>query len=461
MYSGPLAAVTRYCTIPRRLSPLLRLCSSASTSTYSSSPAHSRPVRRLILPSMSAVFSTFDKRGGAAANGDKTYSSSPSTPVDPPSPDEPEAAGASAVTPTSPPPTSMSPLPSNSAGGTSSSFLYSLASKLQGARGELAGRALSAPTARSSVSTTTRSPLLGFDLSKLQQPSLHPSRPLVVLLACGSYSPVTSMHLLLFETAKNYLMHETAALDVVGGIISPVHDNYGKPSLVAAQHRIDMTRAATASSSWIATSAWETLQPGWTTTCSTMAAYSNFLAAASLYPTPPRLVLLCGADLLESTQVPGLWAAEDLEVIFGQYGVAVIERVGLDLERLIAGDERLSRWRQHIWIVPQRVVNNVSSTVVRNMIREGLSIEYLVDAKVRDYIYQHSLFGHDRERERRRQQKPIGRPLLLESEEVVEEEQLNGEGEGDSELRSKRVDRVSDIPVLPAVLEHEQRNSQT
>ena len=455
MRCGLLAAVTRYCTIPRR-------------TVHAPTHCLNSVISQRISLAMSAAFSTFDKPDGAAANGDKTsYSSSPSssssplTPPAPLSPDDRNATTASAFSATAPLPTSSCLLPSNTAGGTSSSFLHSLASRLQGARGELAGRALSAPAHHSTVTTRVHSPSAGLDLSKLQQPSLNPPRPLVVLLACGSYSPVTSMHLLLFETAKNFLMYETAALDVVGGLISPVHDNYGKPSLVPAHHRISMTRAATASSTWIATSAWETLQPGWTTTCATMAAYSRFITATSLYPTPPRLVLLCGADLLESTQVRGLWADEDLEVILGEYGVAVIERVGLDLERLIADDERLRRWRHHIWIVPQRVVNNVSSTVVRNMIRDGFSIEYLVEAKVRDYIYQHALFGHDRERERRRQQKPVVRPLLVNSEETVEEERVDGDGDGESEVSGKRVSSVSGVGELPPVLEHVQRNNQT
>ena len=462
MRCRPFTAVARHCTRPRRLSTLHQL----GCAVFNDCPVPTRrwPVHHCApFDVMSAAFSTSDKASNGTANGDTTHSSPPLTPAAPVSPDQPDATATSAVTQyasTSPLPASSSRLPVNSAGGTASSFLHSLAGRLQGKRGEMAGRALSAPAEHyTPVSAAARSASEGFNLSKLQRPSLHPARPLVVLLACGSYSPVTSMHLLLFETAKNYLMYETAALDVVGGIISPVHDNYGKPSLVPAHHRISMTRSATASSAWITTSAWETLQPGWTTTCSTMAAYSGFLSAALLYPAPPRLVLLCGADLLESTQVPGLWAAEDLEVILGEYGVCVIERVGLDLEQLIAGDERLRRWRHHIWIVPQRVVNNVSSTVVRSMIREGLSIEYLVDAQVRDYIYQHALFGHDRERERRRQQRPVGRPHLTAGDKVVEEERMDGEGETEAEQSGSRVDGGSGAPVMPSVAELPQRNN--
>ena len=269
--------------------------------------------------------------------------------------------------PLSPPPlpTQSAPLPvTTSSSPTSSSFLHSLGARLQGLRGKDASAVLS-PSASSNPPSST-----GFDPSKLQLPSLCPARPLAVLLACGSYSPPTSLHLLLFESARNHLMFSSPQLDIVGGLISPVHDAYGKPSLVPAAHRVEMCRRAAASSPWVATSAWETLQPGWSTTASSMAAYASFIAEA--YPHGPvRLLLLCGADMLESLLVPGLWADEDVDTILGDYGVAVIERVGLDLPALIDANPKLRKHASSIYVVPQRVVNNVSSTVVRQMIGEG------------------------------------------------------------------------------------------
>ena len=316
-------------------------------------------------------------------------------------------------------PTQSSPLPVTTHSTTSSSFLHQLGTRLQGLRGDAASRAVTPSSTSPGQSDPSSSPLKpsGLDLSKLQLPSLDPPRPLTVLLAVGSFSPITAMHVLLFETARNHLMWSTQSLDVVGGLISPVHDAYGKPSLVAAQHRIEMTRCATAASSWIATSAWEVEQPGWSTTAATLSAYSSIINAAYpaqrshaafALPSSPavRVVLLCGADLVESFLVPGLWAAEDLDVILSAHGVAVIERVGLDLPALIDSHDVLRRHRANIHIVPQRVVNNVSSTEVRRMVREGLSIDYLVHRSVRDYIHRHALYGHDPARAQQRKQHP-------------------------------------------------------
>jgi nicotinamide mononucleotide adenylyltransferase len=53
---------------------------------------------------------------------------------------------------------------------------------------------------------------------------------------------------------------------VVGGIVSPVHDSYGKKGLVSATHRLAMTKIGLQSSDWIRLSDWECQQDGWTPT---------------------------------------------------------------------------------------------------------------------------------------------------------------------------------------------------
>lgn len=55
----------------------------------------------------------------------------------------------------------------------------------------------------------------------------------VVLVACGSFSPVTYLHLRMFEMARDYIKHQTQ-FEVVGGYLSPVNDQYKKPGLLSA-----------------------------------------------------------------------------------------------------------------------------------------------------------------------------------------------------------------------------------
>ncbi|XP_014392958.1 PREDICTED: nicotinamide/nicotinic acid mononucleotide adenylyltransferase 3 isoform X2 [Myotis brandtii] len=87
----------------------------------------------------------------------------------------------------------------------------------------------------------------------------------VVLLACGSFNPITNMHLRLFEVARDHL-HQTGMYQVIGGIISPVSDNYRKKDLAAAHHRVAMVRLALQTSDWIRVDPWESEQAQWTET---------------------------------------------------------------------------------------------------------------------------------------------------------------------------------------------------
>lgn len=57
---------------------------------------------------------------------------------------------------------------------------------------------------------------------------------------------------------------------VVGGIVSPVSDGYGKQGLVLAQHRIAMAKLALQSSDWVTVDEWESQQADWTETVVTM-----------------------------------------------------------------------------------------------------------------------------------------------------------------------------------------------
>ncbi|XP_039611427.1 nicotinamide/nicotinic acid mononucleotide adenylyltransferase 1-like isoform X3 [Polypterus senegalus] len=88
------------------------------------------------------------------------------------------------------------------------------------------------------------------------------TRTSVVLLACGSFNPITNMHLRLFELARDYL-HETGKYKVTKGIISPVGDGYKKKGLIDACHRVEMAKLACASSDWVTVDSWESQQKEW------------------------------------------------------------------------------------------------------------------------------------------------------------------------------------------------------
>ncbi|XP_071792644.1 nicotinamide/nicotinic acid mononucleotide adenylyltransferase 1-like [Asterias amurensis] len=265
----------------------------------------------------------------------------------------------------------------------------------------------------------------------------------VVLLACGSFNPITNMHLRMFEIAKDYL-HRIGNFQVISGIISPVHDAYGKKGLVSAKHRLEMCSQALKTSDWIKLNSWETEQEGWTETAKTLRhfrdeansdsfkdlnqAFTSPVSCTTIPVRPARkrrrsnknqdmnsdndhyeemhytsctnnmnlqpvqVKLLCGADLLESFAVPGLWKDEDITEIVKKYGLVVITRSDSNPQKFIYESDVLYRYQKNIHIVTEWIFNDISSTKVRRAVSRTESIRYIVPDPVIRYIGQNKLY---------------------------------------------------------------------
>jgi len=177
----------------------------------------------------------------------------------------------------------------------------------------------------------------------------------------------------------------------LGAFISPVGDAYGKKGLAKASHRVAMCQLALQDSDWIVCDDWEAKQDEYLTTIKVLTHYRKEIDA--IYPNDQvRILLCCGSDLLGSMCKPGVWADEDIDAIFSKYGIMCLEREGVDLRRMIYEADLLYRYRPRIILVPQYISNNISSTKVRQMVRRGLSIRYIVPSKVVSYIEENSLY---------------------------------------------------------------------
>ncbi|KAL0110795.1 hypothetical protein PUN28_014030 [Cardiocondyla obscurior] len=238
----------------------------------------------------------------------------------------------------------------------------------------------------------------------------------VILMSCGSYNPSTNMHLRMFEIARDHL-HRMGTHVVVGGVISPVHDAYAKKELVSATQRCAMLRLALQNSDWIRLSTWETRQNCWTKTRMSLQHHQNLLNSMlsnsndikhhlqmedtdwipenvknSSDNTPIQIKLLCGADLLESFGICGLWLEEDIDAIVGEHGLVVITREGSNPNKFIYDSDILSKHMNNICIVTEWIPNEVSSSRIRRALKRGESVRYLLQDSVIDYIYKHEIY---------------------------------------------------------------------
>ncbi|KAK4053881.1 Nicotinamide/nicotinic acid mononucleotide adenylyltransferase 1 [Microbotryomycetes sp. JL221] len=236
----------------------------------------------------------------------------------------------------------------------------------------------------------------------------------LVLVACGSFSPVTFLHLRMFEMARDDARLNTD-YQVVGGYLSPVNDRYLKPGLASAAHRINMCNLAVQDmSEWIMVDPWEARQPDYSPTAQVLDHFDYELntvrGGADVLVTDPdtgdvrvikkriQIKLLAGSDLIMTMSEPGVWAEKDLHHILGRYGCYIIERAESELDKSIFSSSAvhsrspLALYRDNIHMVNQLVQNDVSSTKVRLFLRRGLSVLYLVPTVVAKYIERHNLY---------------------------------------------------------------------
>jgi nicotinamide mononucleotide adenylyltransferase len=231
-----------------------------------------------------------------------------------------------------------------------------------------------------------------FDASKLRQPDWSGGKKPAVLVSCGSFSPITFLHLRMFEMARDQL--NSSGWDVLGAFASPVADAYGKKDLASADDRFEMVRLALESSDWIALDRWEGLKSEWTRTRVTLEHFQAQVDAAcgTHNGQQVRVQLLCGSDLLDSFNTPNLWAVDDMTAILQRFGVCVIERDTNATSEVIFGNDLLYANREHIAMVKQHVANDISSTKIRLCLRRGLSIKYLTPDPVIAYLQRRNLY---------------------------------------------------------------------
>ncbi|XP_030158875.1 nicotinamide/nicotinic acid mononucleotide adenylyltransferase 2 isoform X2 [Prionailurus viverrinus] len=267
----------------------------------------------------------------------------------------------------------------------------------------------------------------------------------VILLACGSFNPITKGHIQMFERARDYL-HKTGRFIVIGGIVSPVHDSYGKQGLVSSRHRLIMCQLAVQNSDWIRVDPWECYQDTWQTTCSVLEHHRDLMkrvtgcilsnvntpsmtpvigqpqnetpqpiyqnSNVSTKPTADenanlgtvmryeeielRILLLCGSDLLESFCIPGLWNEADMEVIVGDFGIVVVPRDAADTDRIMNHSSILRKYKNNIMVVKDDInhpMSVVSSTKSRLALQhgDGHVVDYLSQPVI-DYILKSQLY---------------------------------------------------------------------
>ncbi|KAH3664092.1 hypothetical protein OGAPHI_004806, partial [Ogataea philodendri] len=245
-----------------------------------------------------------------------------------------------------------------------------------------------------------------FPTHRLKTRLSDPNKFPLVIVACGSFSPITYLHLRMFEMAIDAI-REYTRFEVIGGYYSPVSDNYKKPGLAPSHHRVRMCElGCERTSSWLMVDAWESLQPKYTRTALVLDHFNEeinikrggvFKYNSNTEKMGVKIMLLAGGDLIESMGEPNVWADQDLHHILGNYGCLIVERTGSDVRSFLLSHDIMYEHRKNILVIKQLIYNDISSTKVRLFLRRNMSVQYLLPNSVIRYIQEHKLYVNDSE----------------------------------------------------------------
>ncbi|CAN8001419.1 unnamed protein product [Ixodes hexagonus] len=219
-----------------------------------------------------------------------------------------------------------------------------------------------------------------------------------VLVACGSFNPVTNMHLRMFDLARDHLQNGISPpVEVIGGLMSPVSDAYSKPGLVSAHHRCSMLNLALLTNDWVSQNIATVIHPSNVCRVAQMHCEDGIHVAVSLffYKNLFRLKNITlhfihhSGSLTPHVPLPLVLKIEQL---VSQFGLVVVMRSGCDATRIIYESDILHRHRRNIHLVRDWAANEISSTGVRRALARGESVKYLLQDAVITYIHEHGLY---------------------------------------------------------------------
>lgn len=125
-------------------------------------------------------------------------------------------------------------------------------------------------------------------------------KPLTVALTTGCFAPVHPGHIAMMDNAKESL--EAGGYEVVGGFLSPSHDDYVSSKgevarRLTASHRALLLNKALEDSDWLATDSWESrYAPTDINFTDTIVRLENYINAHINTPVPIKVAYVFGAD---------------------------------------------------------------------------------------------------------------------------------------------------------------------
>lgn len=203
-----------------------------------------------------------------------------------------------------------------------------------------------------------------------------------VCVMSGSFSPPTFAHLHILTLAKAHL--EENGYTVVKGLFLPTNSQYPKPGLAPAPDRVEMCKLLSKEDEWVDVDPFDTLQPKWVDLLTSLRHIQGD------YPDC-RIFFVCGADLVLRWN-EAVWPPDEVRTILDDFGVCMASRTDA-IESIVSRVPVLENHLQNVFMIPDNLLNEVSSTHVREFIAKGRSTAGLIPKAIRDYLISKHLLG--------------------------------------------------------------------
>ncbi|HHV71005.1 MAG TPA: nicotinate-nucleotide adenylyltransferase [Clostridia bacterium] len=193
----------------------------------------------------------------------------------------------------------------------------------------------------------------------------------------GTFDPIHFGHLISAETVREKLKLEQIIFIPAG---KPPHKTDKK--ITDSQHRYNMVVKAVEDNPFFAVSDLEIKREGFSYTVDTISYFKSIL------PQDTELFFIVGSDAILELHT---WKEPERLLTLCQF--VVMTRPGYQNNELFS---LVDKYNQNKFVKGIKIVEvpyiEISSTLIRNRVKNGLSITYLVPEKVEKYIREHGLY---------------------------------------------------------------------
>lgn len=191
----------------------------------------------------------------------------------------------------------------------------------------------------------------------------------------GTFNPIHHGHLILSEYVRDSLKLDKIIFIPTG---IPAHKGYS--NIISGDIRLEMTKMATESNEFFQVSDIETKRSGISYTIDTLKEIRRILPNDQIY-------FIIGADSL--FELPS-W--KDYEDIIRDTNLIVVNRPGGKNDLI---DEKIREYKISIGgniIKVESPLINISSSDIRNRVKDRKSIKYLLPEKIENFIFENKLY---------------------------------------------------------------------